>query len=223
VAFGVNSKPRKGIADPRGGLFWVIFGFSFVLKSFVFMGPVGCFLQILLFFGKSGVGTGWTRVWCGGGVEEVGRVSTIRPYSTPGKWGWWTLVLILKEIELKIVVTGFFRVKTFSHRCTRMATDFTSASRNAGQDKRSEIVRRPSLSAPGAEPVCFLRVARDTDGAPNASQIGTSRELGGEKGKTLTLPTHKSGTPRRSAGVCTLPASAFHKGLVGSTLKTGLP
>ena len=47
--------------------------------------------------------------------------------------------------------------------------------------------------------------------------------LGGEKGKTLTLPTHNSGTPRRSAGVCTLPASAFHKGLVGSTLKTGLP
>ena len=51
VAFGVNSKPRKGIADPRGGLFWVIFGFWFGARSFVFMGPVGWFLQILRFFG----------------------------------------------------------------------------------------------------------------------------------------------------------------------------
>ena len=49
--FWANLKPPEGIAEPRGGLFWVVFGLCIGGRSFVFMVPVGQFLQIFTFSG----------------------------------------------------------------------------------------------------------------------------------------------------------------------------
>ena len=39
--FWANLKPPEGITEPRGGLFWVIFGLCIGGRSFVFLVPVG--------------------------------------------------------------------------------------------------------------------------------------------------------------------------------------